>query len=335
MSSSGTQLTAFVSGGNRGIGLQVCKDIVAHAASGGLSAWLGLGCRNLEQGKALAAELSSGSGGKVAVEAIELDVLSAESIRAAAASVEARVAAEGLTVLVNNAGIMLEAQHPIYTAAAAEKTWAVNFEGVVAVTDAFLPLLLRSTSAAAPGDVPPADPHMSSLSSTSTSTTSPTAPIILSTSSGVGARTLGLVSEEHRAALLAEDLDEEALRRLVQELLREVNEDEAHPYRSSIPSLGYGVSKMAVNCYTMMLARRWPAERLRVNACSPGFTNTDMCRHYTGSRVPKDVPLGASVAAKVIFGALGEGRTGTFFKEASKAGTSLEDATSVVDAWVQ
>ena len=105
----------------------------------------------------------------------------------------------------------------------------MHFEGVVAVTDAFLPLLLRSTSAAAPGDVPPADPLMSSLSSTSTSTTSPTAPIILSTSSGVGARTLGLVSEEHRAALLAEDLDEEALRRLVQELLREVNEDEAHP----------------------------------------------------------------------------------------------------------
>jgi len=35
-----------------------------------------------------------------------------------------------------------------------------------------------------------------------------------------------------------------------------------------------------------------------------------------------------------MFGELGAGKTGLFFKEASKAGTSLDAAVSKVDAWV-
>jgi hypothetical protein len=46
-----------------------------------------------------------------------------------------------------------------------------------------------------------------------------------------------------------------------------------------------------------MLARQHPD--MYINACSPGFTNTGMCANYTGSRVPKDVALGADVFAKV------------------------------------
>jgi len=47
------------------------------------------------------------------------------------------------------------------------------------------------------------------------------------------------------------------------------------------------------------------------------------------------VPLGASVFCKVLFGDLGAGKTSTFFKEASKTGTPLPDAVSLVDPWVQ
>ena len=36
--------------------------------------------------------------------------------------------------------------------------------------------------------------------------------------------------------------------------------------------VAYGLSKMGVNVYTQVLAREQPG--LRVNACSPGFTNT-------------------------------------------------------------
>ena len=59
-----------------------------------------------------------------------------------------------------------------------------------------------------------------------------------------------------------------------------------------------------------------------------------MCDNYTGPRPPKAPALGASVFAKALFGTLGEGQTGTFFKEASKAGTGLEEAVAVVDPWV-
>ena len=309
--------TALVSGGNRGIGLQVVKDLLAHAAGGpGL---IFLGCRDLQAGQAIAKGLTAAGGGKTAVEAVQLDVCSSLQIQEAAAFVEARVGANGLTVLVNNAGVMPEAEDPAYDPATAASTCATNFEGVVSVTEAFLPLLFRNSN--------------SSSSSSSSSGGDPT-PIVLSTSSGVGARTLGLVSEQHRRELLSESLDEDGLRRVLQRLLAEVSADPEHPYRS-FPSLGYGLSKMAVNCYTQLLSRRHAAAALRVNACSPGFTNTDMCRNYTGSRVPKEVALGSSVFAKAIFGELGSGVTGAFFKEASKAGTPLAEAASVVDAWVQ
>ena len=101
---------------------------------------------------------------------------------------------------------------------------------------------------------------------------------------------------------------------------------------------------MGVNIYIQMLALAHAAVGnpatagggyIRANACSPGFTNTRMCDNYTGPRVPKEPALGASVFGKVMFGELGRGQTGAFFKEASKAGTPLEHAVSKIDAWVQ
>jgi len=72
---------------------------------------------------------------------------------------------------------------------------------------------------------------------------------------------------------------------------------------------------------------------MRINACSPGFTRTGMCDGYTGTRTPKEPSLGASVFSKVLFGPLGAGRSSTFFKEASKAGTPLADSVAVAEAW--
>ena len=74
---------------------------------------------------------------------------------------------------------------------------------------------------------------------------------------------------------------------------------------------------------------------VRVNACSPGFTLTGLCKNYTGDRKPKAAALGASVVEKVLFTDLGRGATGKFFKEASAPGTDPSGAVSRVDAWVQ
>ena len=40
----------------------------------------------------------------------------------------------------------------------------------------------------------------------------------------------------------------------------------------------YGLSKAAVNCYTMELARRFPS--LTVTSCSPGFIETDLTKGF-------------------------------------------------------
>ena len=46
-------------------------------------------------------------------------------------------------------------------------------------------------------------------------------------------------------------------------------------------------------------------------------------------REPKPVTLGACVVLKLLTGEVGAGSTSRFFKEASKPGTSLEEARSV------
>merc|ERR1711920_412885 len=153
---------------------------------------------------------------------------------------------------------------------------------------------------------------------------------VLATSSGTGTRTLGLLDEKHRGPLTDPGLELQSLRQCLNDLISGLQSDSCE--HSKIPTVGYGISKMAVNCYTQILARQEPG--LRVNACSPGFCNTDMCANYTGTRKPKDPALGASVFAKVLFEGLGDGGSGLFFKEASQADTPPEKAISVIDPWV-
>jgi NAD(P)-dependent dehydrogenase (short-subunit alcohol dehydrogenase family) len=88
--------TAVVTGGNRGIGLEVCRQL----AERGLR--VVLASRNLDHGRAAAAGLA-GSGAKVEVR--QLDVADDASIEAFARGVESDLG--GADVLVNNAAILL------------------------------------------------------------------------------------------------------------------------------------------------------------------------------------------------------------------------------------
>jgi NAD(P)-dependent dehydrogenase (short-subunit alcohol dehydrogenase family) len=114
--------TALVTGGNRGIGEQVCREL-AHAGWDVL-----LAARDPEQGEAVAARLRSETGGRVTF--LPLDVASADSI----ASLAARLRREGigLDALVNNAGVYREG---------ARRTVETNFFGPLRVTEALLPIL--------------------------------------------------------------------------------------------------------------------------------------------------------------------------------------------------
>lgn len=76
----------------------------------------------------------------------------------------------------------------------------------------------------------------------------------------------------------------------------------------------YGLSKACANSYTLLLAREHPS--LRINACTPGFIETDMTRGYVTSRKKtaeelgmKPPAAGARAPMFLLFGELdGNGR---------------------------
>ncbi len=113
--------TALVTGGNRGLGLEVSRQLVREGFDVILTA------RDAAQGKAAAEPIGA--------EFRALDVTDAASIAALASA----LAGDGSTidVLVNNAAVALDG----FNAEVAEKTIAANFYGPLRVTDALLPLI--------------------------------------------------------------------------------------------------------------------------------------------------------------------------------------------------
>ena len=94
---AGLTRLALVTGGNRGIGLEICRGL----ASQGLA--VVLGARDASKGKAAAKELQDAG---LNVEFHRLDVTSCRSIRACVAAVADKRGR--IDVLVNNAGIMID-----------------------------------------------------------------------------------------------------------------------------------------------------------------------------------------------------------------------------------
>ena len=90
-----TGKVALVSGGNRGLGLETCRQLAA------LEYQVYLGSRNLEAGREAAESI-----GDERVQAIKLDVNSQADVEAVAREIE--YGPGRLDVLINNAGIMID-----------------------------------------------------------------------------------------------------------------------------------------------------------------------------------------------------------------------------------
>ncbi|HEV3304541.1 MAG TPA: SDR family oxidoreductase [Planctomycetaceae bacterium] len=134
---TGTERIALVTGANKGIGFEIARQLGRR----GMTVYVA--ARDRGRGSA-AAEKLQGEG--LAARFIELDVLREETIRQAAATIEA---AHGrLDVLMNNAGIADREDGPPSRANldAVHRTLLTNFVGPAAVAQATLPLLRRSTA---------------------------------------------------------------------------------------------------------------------------------------------------------------------------------------------
>lgn len=141
-----TARTALVTGATQGIGLQIAKDLAAQ----GLTVLLG--ARDLAKGTEVARTITGD------VRAIALDVTDAASIASAADRIRRELGR--LDVLVNNAGIshagapgrtlqeiVASNQPSVASLREMRQVFETNVFGVVAVTQAMLPLLRASSSA--------------------------------------------------------------------------------------------------------------------------------------------------------------------------------------------
>ncbi len=130
---------ALVTGGNRGLGLATARLL------GKAGATVVLAARDDVRSKQAVLELRAEG---IWASAVALDVEDPESVQEAAARVTREFGR--LDILVNNAGILPEATSPEQDQPLDlelfRRTFQTNVLGAVAVTQAFLPLLMRSDS---------------------------------------------------------------------------------------------------------------------------------------------------------------------------------------------
>jgi carbonyl reductase 1 len=226
MSSSGK--TALVTGANRGIGLEVCRQL----AEAGYRVYLG--SRDLKAGFVAAADMQELKG---RVHATRLDVTDPDSIDTVFHAIQDE--ADGLDVLVNNAGVALDGFNPDVV----RQTLNINYYGVARVTEALLPLM---------------NPHGR----------------VVMVSSGAGG--LGYYSQEIQDRFANPALSRQDLDRLVEEFHDAVVQENYSA--QGWPGAAYKVSKAGLNGLTRIYAREWENDdrNLKINAVCPGWVRTAM-----------------------------------------------------------
>ena len=127
---------ALITGANRGIGLETARQL------GSRDILVIVGARDLKKAEAATATLQKEG---IEARALNLDVNNSESIRKAVDQVGHDFGR--LDILINNAGVMLDDENKKVSEQTLEtwrKTFDTNVFGLIATTQAFLPLLRKS-----------------------------------------------------------------------------------------------------------------------------------------------------------------------------------------------
>ena len=127
---------ALITGANKGIGFETARQLGQEGII------VLVGARDAKKGEAAAEKLRRE---KIEAHALTIDVSDAASIRKAANQVESDYGR--LDILVNNAGVMVDDEKKKPSEQSLEtwrKTFETNLFGLIATTQAFLPLLRKS-----------------------------------------------------------------------------------------------------------------------------------------------------------------------------------------------
>lgn len=242
----------LVTGANKGIGLAIVNAILSEHDD----TFVLLGSRDLARGKASREQLLAAHPNWAnRVEILELDVSSDESVTQAAKRIRERFADEPTPLygLVNNAGVG-------GASLSLADVFAVNTLGVRRVSEACLPLL---------------DPERGR---------------IVNITSAAGPSFVATCSAERQQFFIDPAIEWPALEALIDESIAIQGDKEAFSARGLGDGNPYGLSKACANSYTLLLARLHPA--LRINACTPGYIETDLARRHAASQGKSPAELG-------------------------------------------
>jgi len=259
----------LITGANKGIGLAT----VAKLLDSYDETILLLGSRDSKKGQeALNSLVDSQPEWKDRIDLIQIDVEQDVSVKSAAEEVAKKFGrtSSPLYAIVNNAGI----GNPKL---ALNKILQVNTYGPKRVCDAFLPLL---------------DPSIGR---------------VVNVTSASGPTYLAGCSEEVKKILTSPEVSWTEIEEFMAECLKSNLEPEQTTDQGSGIDSAYGISKACANAYTIYLARENP--KLTINACTPGFIETDLTRPMAeaNSKTPAEMGMkspeeGASASIFLLMG---------------------------------